>query len=243
MTFSGPVSISLREDFVTNWNASVNPDQETSALESLAAPVDFPATSSDAGFKMAVVTRRPNWNLLNAGNDTPQNQAFLAAINNAQQSIQIMTPNLNTPSVISALAKALKRGVSVQIVISKGFNDERVGNIIAGGTNDEAIANLRKRSGNPENLDVRYFRNPKLPDEAPTPEGNVANMGANHAKYLCVDGVMNIIGSANMDKTSWHFSGETNVAIFGQESAIALDRAVFSPAWSISERATAADVA
>ncbi len=237
VTMSGEVAQGLREDFATNWNASVNPDQETRPLESLSA-ASLPPTGVKAasGVKMAVLTRRPNWNLLNESNNSPQNQAFLTAINTAHQSVQVMTPNLNAPAVIRALADAANRGVAVQILVSKGFNDERVKNRIAGGTNDMAIERLRKQVRSSDSLDVRYFKNPQADPADPVPHGNEAGNGASHAKFMAVDGAMTIVGSANMDKTSWHFSGETNVAIFDAAVSRQIKAAVFDPAWQQSEK-------
>ena len=39
-------------------------------------------------------------------------------------------------------------------------------------------------------------------------------IGSSHVKAMAVDGDLAIVGSSNMDKTSWHFSGETNLALF-----------------------------
>lgn len=238
ITMSGRVAQGLREDFSANWNASVNPDQETHPLQDRISVQFSPTVTGGArGVKMAVLTRRPNWNLLNDRNDNPQNQAFLAAINEAHESVQVMTPNLNAPAVIQVLANAANRGVRVQILISKGFNDDRVKNRIAGGTNDMAIARLRKLVKNSDLLDVRYFRNPQATPAAPVPHGNEAGNGASHAKFMAVDGAMAIVGSANMDKTSWHFSGEANTAIFDPGASRKVRAAVFDPAWEHSEQA------
>jgi phosphatidylserine/phosphatidylglycerophosphate/cardiolipin synthase-like enzyme len=238
ISMSGGVAQGLREDFASSWNNCVNPDQETLPLPDRVDVSASPAASAGArDIKMAILTHRPNWNVLNDRNDNPQNQAFLAAINTAHESIQVMTPNLNAPAVIHALANAANRGVRVQILASKGFNDERVNNRIAGGTNDAALSRLRRLVKNGDMLDVRYFRNPQGDPAAPVPNGNVAGNGASHAKFMAVDGAMAIVGSANMDKTSWHFSGETNTAIFDPNASRRIKTSVFDPAWERSELA------
>ncbi|WP_084210025.1 phospholipase D-like domain-containing protein [Ralstonia sp. A12] len=238
VTVSGGVAKTLREDFVSNWNVGVNPDQQTYPMQEWAS-LDRASNSATKGIKMAILTRRPNGNLLNARNDNPQNQAFLAAINNARSSIQVMTPNLNAPTALQELANAANRGVRVQVLVSKGFNDDRVNNRIAGGTNRAAISTLRKMVKNNDMLDVRYFKNPKIGTDAPVPDGNSAGNGASHVKFMAVDGAMTIIGSANMDKTSWHFSGETNAAIFDRSATHQIKAKVFDPAWDVSEKTSA----
>jgi phosphatidylserine/phosphatidylglycerophosphate/cardiolipin synthase-like enzyme len=58
------------------------------------------------------------------GNSTHnlQDQAFLVAIRHAQRRIRIQTPNLNDDAVREAIIHAAQRGVTVQLVLSKGFN-------------------------------------------------------------------------------------------------------------------------
>ncbi|AKJ27395.1 cardiolipin synthase [Caldimonas brevitalea] len=230
VSLSGPVARSLREDFATNWNRSVNRDQPTRPID----PDDAPLVLAPAagGVTMAVLTKKPNFNPLNTDTRNPQDQAFLSAIDNARSSIQIMTPNLNAPAVITALRAAAARGVQVELLVSKGFNDKREDNRVAGGTNAAAIEQLQRDGIDTRSLQIRYFRNPAAPDGAPVPDGNV--IGSSHAKFMAVDGELAIFGSSNMDKTSWHFSGETNVAVFDRAAAAKVKAAVFDAAWGRS---------
>ncbi len=235
ITVSGPSALGMRDNFVAAWNRAVNPDQETTPLhEELDFAPETAAISSTKGLKMAVLTRRPDWNLLNTNNDNPQNRSFLAAVRAAQHNIQIMTPNFNSSALVRALADAANRGVRVEVLLSKGFNDERVNNPIAGGTNKSAASRLSRSVTNKEFLDVRYFKNPMKPDD-PVPNGNGAGNGASHAKFMAVDGVLAIVGSANMDKTSWHFSGEMNLGLFDASATRRIKGSVFDPAWTHSE--------
>ncbi|WP_152527193.1 phosphatidylserine/phosphatidylglycerophosphate/cardiolipin synthase family protein [Xanthomonas cassavae] len=107
----------MRDNFIVAWNGAVNPDQETTPLpEDLDFTPETAATSSTNGLKMAVLTRRPDWNLLNTNNDNPQNRAFLAAVSAAQHNIQIMTPNFNSSALVQALANAANRGVRATLI-------------------------------------------------------------------------------------------------------------------------------
>ncbi|SOO23215.1 hypothetical protein XFF6991_180326 [Xanthomonas phaseoli pv. phaseoli] len=235
ITVSGPSALGMRDNFTAAWNGAVNPDQETTPLpEELDFTPETAASSSTKGLRMAVLTRRPDWNLLNTNNENPQNSAFLAAVSTAQHTIQIMTPNFNSPALVQALANAANRGVRVEVLLSKGFNDERVKNTIAGGTNKSAASRLSRSVKKKEFLDVRYFKNPMMPDN-PVPNGNSAGNGASHAKFMAVDGALVIVGSSNMDKTSWHFSGEMNLGFFDAGATRQIKGSVFDPAWAHSE--------
>lgn len=238
VTMSGPVASGLRDDFVSHWNAAVNPDQKTQAMRLAPIPNATELDEPSEGVVMALLTRTPNWNVLHNGVSSPQNQGFIAAMSNAQKSIQVMTPNLNAPAVRDELVRAANRGVNVQILVSKGFNDERVKGFIAGGTNDESIRDIASRVKDKSRLDIRYFQNPNHLETDPLPDGNTAGNGANHAKFMAVDGEVAIVGSSNMDKTSWHFSAETNAAILDTDATQSISDAIFAPAWNKSQPVT-----
>lgn len=238
VTLDGPAAEGMRDAFVYNWNKSINPDQKTSALpETYEFPPRTEAVPAGQGQRIAVVTRPPNANPLVKSVQNPQNQAFLGVIESAEREISVMTPNLNADDAIDALAKAADRGVKVRIIVSKEFNDARVGKVFGGGTNAEAIARLKAKTKHPENLDVRYFQNPGAPEGADVPSGNAAGNGASHAKLMIVDGKTAIVGSANMDNSSWYYAGELNLVIQSPDTVGQLNATVFEPAWARSPSA------
>lgn len=72
---------------------------------------------------MALVNRKP-WGAPNHECvNVPQNEAWLAAIRNATQSIFIQTPNLNAAPLLPALREAATRGVQVTYYVCMGYND------------------------------------------------------------------------------------------------------------------------
>ncbi|WEW57297.1 hypothetical protein PRK78_002762 [Emydomyces testavorans] len=74
-------------------------------------------------FPMAMVNRKP-WGPLNHSSAyTPQNVAFLAALENAEQSIFIQTPDLNAEHLLEPLLDAIRRGVIVTCFLCLGYND------------------------------------------------------------------------------------------------------------------------
>jgi phosphatidylserine/phosphatidylglycerophosphate/cardiolipin synthase-like enzyme len=53
----------------------------------------------------------------------PQNAAWLAAINHAERSIFIQTPNMNAEPLLEPLLNAVRRGVIVTCYLCLGYND------------------------------------------------------------------------------------------------------------------------
>lgn len=160
---------------------------------------------------MLVISRRGQGNPWRLDLDTPKDQAVLAALANAQRRICLMSPNLNFPPVMNALESALLRGVRVDLLLSHGFNDGSERLILGqGGTNAWAVARLRERLAHCPaalaRLRVRWFS----ADGGYASQGNGAR--ASHAKGLCVDDCLLLVGSFNFDTQSSH-SREIGVAI------------------------------
>jgi phosphatidylserine/phosphatidylglycerophosphate/cardiolipin synthase-like enzyme len=54
---------------------------------------------------------------------TPQNTAWIAAIENAQRSVFVQTPNMNAEPLLNPLLCAVRRGVTVTAYLCLGYND------------------------------------------------------------------------------------------------------------------------
>jgi phosphatidylserine/phosphatidylglycerophosphate/cardiolipin synthase-like enzyme len=54
---------------------------------------------------------------------TPQNAAWLAAINSAKSTLFIQTPDLNAEPLLEPLVNAVRRGVTVTCYLCLGYND------------------------------------------------------------------------------------------------------------------------
>ncbi|MEW5740100.1 MAG: phospholipase D-like domain-containing protein [Myxococcota bacterium] len=181
-----------------------------------------------------------------ARNDSPQNQAVLTALARARRVIKLESPNLNDPAVKQALLDAAERGVTVQVVLSLGFNSfaeratvlDQLGargaqlpgpvkalldGISAGGSNEDTLQDLYARlsPGARERLQIRWN----------SPDGKrpswVQEPGASHTKYLTVDGQLALVGSANMDVISLRVAKEVNVVVDSAATTAALDARVF----------------
>ncbi len=116
---------------------------------------------------------------------------YVDKISHAQKSIQIATPYFTPPRwLISLLDNAIRRGVSVEILIPKNVDLEIMNTV-----------NLRyMHKIHP--LGVKFYLARKM----------------NHAKLLIIDGEEGLIGSQNMDLISFQINSE--VGIFFKEKKL-----------------------
>lgn len=177
---------------------------------------------------MMVVTRPPAQSPFANDDANPQNQAFLAAIRGARNRIRIFTPNVNDEAVKDALAGAIARGVTVELMTGKGYQDFGENLPTRGGSNHRAFASILEKARDlGATAPCRYFRPRWYARErgGPAVVGNVAH--SIHAKYLSVDNQVSIVGSANLDEQSFNNSREVNVVIDDPAMTAAWDRQVF----------------
>ncbi|KAH9985514.1 hypothetical protein F4779DRAFT_318058 [Xylariaceae sp. FL0662B] len=181
---------------------------------------------------------------------TPLNCAIIRLLNMARSSIYLQTPNLTSASVIDGLLEALKRGVDVTIVTSKGMMLlEQI--VTAGTTTSLCLRSLiRKyqvykahRKRNTSNLSrgdsgpvvdleaqmphlgslkVSYFRPCSANRVAGVPEEPVHS----HLKLTIIDGQFTVLGSGNMDRASWFTSQELGILFESTEFATAVNEAL-----------------
>jgi phosphatidylserine/phosphatidylglycerophosphate/cardiolipin synthase-like enzyme len=181
--------------------------------------------------------RNPRFNLIGAQDalqapPTPLNVFILTLFAKAERSIRIQTPNVTAPPVLSAILRALARGINVHILTSERLMIlEQL--VTAGTTTSRCIKKLIKRyqrlghnSGNPNDeeaaiatpkpgrLHVSYFE----PIGGPKNKGNEAGEPQqSHLKMTIVDDEVLILGSGNLDRASWFTSQELGVAFFDKE--------------------------
>jgi phosphatidylserine/phosphatidylglycerophosphate/cardiolipin synthase-like enzyme len=236
---AGEVALSLRDDFASAWQlgqlwtcgATNNPDflRCSAPTEPLAAlvPASLPA---GACAPMLVVTRQADANPLSNRIDNTQDQAFIAAFASATDHIRMQTPNLNDDAAKAALVAAIERGVHVEIVLSKSFNDDSEVAPGQGGTNDDNVAKLYATlaadhvANACELLKIHWYSQ----DGGLTAvEGN--GIYASHAKYTSIDDALVIVGTANMDTQSWNNSREVNVVVDSTQLARSWDEQLFLP--------------
>lgn len=178
---------------------------------------------------MLVVGRPANTSLLSSDLDVSAAHAFLTAIRGARQRIRILSPRLDLPIVLEALADAAARGVVVEAVVPQGFDDEGEMLPFQGGRSVDAIATLYEEAsdrGLPhpcQTLRVRWFSR----DGHEPVIGTTAR--ASHAKYFSVDGEVAIVGSTNHNRQGWSHSREIDVVVGVPEVVAAWDEQLFEP--------------
>lgn len=74
-------------------------------------------------FPIALVNRRPHGAPEHSDVYVPQNEAWLAALRYAKESVFIQSPTLNTDVLVPAIMEACERGVDVFCFICLGYND------------------------------------------------------------------------------------------------------------------------
>ncbi|KAF2450072.1 phospholipase D/nuclease [Karstenula rhodostoma CBS 690.94] len=161
---------------------------------------------------------------------TPLNVFILNLLAQAARTIRIQSPNLTAPPVLSAILKALKRGVDVQILTSERLMIlEQL--VTAGTTTARCVKTLIKRykklagstAAQPTDeeaalsaprigvLRIAYFEPLNGSKARGKEEGEPQQ---SHLKMMIVDGEVVVLGSGNLDRASWFTSQELGVAFF-----------------------------
>ncbi len=175
----------------------------------------------------------------------PQNSAFLAVFKHAKSHININTPSFNSWGFLHGILDALSRGVDVNIVLSKNYQDYN-GPIQEAGKNSKAVKSLMKERkrivkdfGGDESkvgdLTIKWFvtRGGQISGHRKGERVekriviNEKFWNHNHTKFLVADNQVVIVGSANLDEQSWYNSREVNVIFDSHRAATKLCQKIF----------------
>ncbi|WP_295754560.1 phosphatidylserine/phosphatidylglycerophosphate/cardiolipin synthase family protein [Undibacterium sp.] len=189
---TGNLVSGLQASFVENWLESTG--------EVLSSPEDFPycratldpdAPPSTLGL---VVNSSPS-----AGRSTRARILFQLLLASANERIQIQSPYfLPDASVCKELARAVARGVKVEIILPGKYNNHPI-----------ARRASRRRYG--ELLAAGVAIHEYQP-------------GMNHAKVLIIDQVWAVLGSTNFDNRSFGLNDEVNIALVDRTIAARLNQ-------------------
>ncbi|KAF4544133.1 Phospholipase D/Transphosphatidylase [Lasiodiplodia theobromae] len=166
-------------------------------------------------FPIALVNRKP-WGALNHSSVyTPQNEAWLSAIRNAESTVFIQSPDINAEPLIPALLDAVRRGVEVTMYACLGYND--LGELLPfqGGTN-EMISHKMYTELDPDQrkrLHIHWY----VGKDQTKPLHNKFKQRSCHIKLMIVDEHIGIQGSGNQDTQSWYHSQEVNILLDSPE--------------------------
>jgi phosphatidylserine/phosphatidylglycerophosphate/cardiolipin synthase-like enzyme len=163
--------------------------------------------------------------------DSPQDIAWLTAMDRATSNINIESPNINDDAFQEAVKRAVARGVTVRLLTSLGFNDPTEDFPSLGGDNMEVAGRIRQaiHAATPwyeDRFQLRWYSR----DGAEPITGN--GIYASHTKYMTVDNRLAIIGSGNQDTPSWNISHEFNYLIDDAPTTSQLENSVFIPDWN-----------
>ena len=232
----GDIATAARQDYVDSWSRSYYswPLARTKPLP----PVTRSVVWGDRGeVPMLFASRLARETFVGATGQNPWSTSLLAAIRNAGTRIRLLYPNLTVSEVTRSIIDAVHRGVRVELVLSKGFNQERLLLPFQEGTNDAVVRGLlerlqaqppAKRDGG--SLDLRWYsKDGRIPTEG-------TGKGASHAKYASFDGQVAIVGAGQPDHQSWYHSRENNVVVDCAAATRAWDAKVFEPAFHRSIR-------
>jgi phosphatidylserine/phosphatidylglycerophosphate/cardiolipin synthase-like enzyme len=162
--------------------------------------------------------------------NNPQDQAWLAVMENAASHINIESPNINDDAFLKAVVETVKRGINVNILTGNGNNDTAENVPGQGGTNIEAVKKLQSAvikeiPAQKDKLQIRWYSrdgvNPVLGREA----------RASHTKFMSADAKVAIVGSGNLDTQSWNQSREFNVLIDDASVTQNIENAFFNKDW------------
>ncbi|RMZ66470.1 phospholipase d transphosphatidylase [Pyrenophora seminiperda CCB06] len=245
MTLTGPVVDHFLKFYRTFWERRLDDPtvleaanhatiKEDPALKSM---VHLSATNIPTIFLPSPHRRNPRFCFFGSQEavkapPTPLNVFILTLFDKAEKSIRIQTPNVTAPPVLSAILRALARGVHVRILTSQRLMIlEQL--VTAGTTTSRCINKLIKRYQQltsrtlqasdeespmapfkPGDLHISYF------DAIGGPCGRGREGGEpqqSHLKMTIIDDEVLVLGSGNLDRASWFTSQELGVAFFDRD--------------------------
>lgn len=217
---SGEVVDVMSDDFIQIWKNHISNEIK---------PAKTPAPQV-TGCRPILFTRNPSFSqLVSTPRQSSINSAMLFSVNAAKRTIDIMTPNLNNPGFKSVIKEAIKRKVTVRIILSKGHEAFSENLPTRGGDNLKSVGQLYRSLGTHANrpylchyLKVRWYSR----DGKKAHKGTAKN---SHAKYMSVDNQIYYIGSANMDNQSWANSREIGLFIDANSEVKKWTQSVFNP--------------
>ena len=217
--FSGPIVTEIRRDFVRAWNKNCTPNQK---MDDDVTHTFNSTNNSENRIKIGYISKKANGNpLMYRDKHGPFKIAYLKALSKAKNNVKIVTPNLNDPDIIQAIAAACNRGVKVHLLMSKTFNDPREAKL--GGTNTDGVRRMADQINRTmlQNLDIRWSTNQS---------GEVTKLqepGGVHGKYACFDDKFVITGSSPLDLQGTMYSKEADVFFENADKAREFNQQLF----------------
>ncbi|SMF58527.1 Phosphatidylserine/phosphatidylglycerophosphate/cardiolipin synthase [Pseudobacteriovorax antillogorgiicola] len=167
-------------------------------------------------------------------------KSLLALIHHGKDNIRLRTPLLGDELIISALARALRRGVALEILLSQGFYCDSKSQGHPGHSNHLGIQSLLRQAAvglDHKLLDVRWFsflKNgaPEIAIGGIRSENRAAAISNGH--FLSVDDEVVVIGSQMTLPQSMQSGRHSNLVIWGRTIAQAWGEQAFEPSFQLA---------
>jgi len=178
---------------------------------------------------IAIITRKPNNNPLKRNHKNPLSQAFFSILTRAKSNVDIVNPNMGNSAIVDEVVSAMARGIDINILLSKNYQDD-LGSIPgAGGTNSKNVKIILKKrkklvqKGEKKTIgkfNLRWFvdRRGRLSEN---------RTYTSHTKYIAADNQIVMVVSANLDSMSLLYAREINILVDSPDIANMWCRQVF----------------
>lgn len=210
----------LRQDFISAWDSSY-----TATLAGKKTPIpselQIPNTMPEANAQVFFLSKKAQG--ASRKHPSPYSIALKEAIIKARNIINLTTTQLNNPEVIQSLVEAIKRGVKVNIVITKNMNRA---SMAEKGNNFSAMQLLYDQIGQAHNkLDARWRIDEdnlnliEAPGREKLPQLNMVS----------IDNEIIFTGSSSLNQQSFFHSREADLVIHSATVAKNYNERLFLP--------------
>ena len=195
--FEGPVVDAFQRIFAKIW------EKETGEhLDSLAYHAD---PIVDDAKEIVLINREPR------KLSHRMRRAYCSLLDAAKHEVRIVNPYpTNTPSVRRAMKRALRRGVSIKIMVSTKMDNHLTPEVLA-----IEMKKMARRGA-----EVFYY-----------------DKGFHHTKVITVDDSISVLGTTNLDGRSLRYDYEVSAFVFSAETTQQLNR-IFDDDLQYSHRLT-----
>lgn len=196
----GAVANTARADFEDAWKEPLPPAPKTTITR-----------ARNGEYSLLYLPRTTSHRIFDINEDNPQDQAWLKAMDVAQNHVFIFTPSFNCKTFFDKVIETVRRGIFVTMITNFKYEDtihkiypENVGD------NIKTVQDIYKRLDDDEvaeRLNICYFLGSRV--QPPKPD----EVELSHVKFMSVDDEFYIYGSGNHDAQSWHHSREVNLLV------------------------------
>jgi len=180
-----------------------------------------------------VVSQKQSTSDVSENEDSPQDVAWLKALEVATDEVYIQTPDMCTKTMAQAIVNTVKRGVNVHIVTS--YRQQDFNEFVSPGSKGSNyqtgvwIKSQLEDSEYADRFKACWYIGTRVKEVKPNPKE------WSHVKAMVVDKQFAMVGSGNQDPTSWYHSRECNLLIDDPTTAVAMYNELQRPQQSLAK--------